>query len=65
MKKTNEEGDPLTFMKIFGTGLLLFAGFIALLLLDEAEPNGTAFLIVFGILFYLPILFVVSLVVQI
>jgi hypothetical protein len=52
----------LTFLKIFGIGLLLFAGFIAMLVLDEAETNGTAFLIVFGILFYLPILFVVSLV---
>ncbi|OIU68603.1 hypothetical protein [Rossellomorea aquimaris] len=55
----------MTFLKVFGVGLLLFAGLIALLLRDEADPNGTAFVIVFGVLFYLPVLFVVALVFQI
>ncbi|MEG9295276.1 hypothetical protein V6B33_02340 [Mangrovibacillus sp. Mu-81] len=55
----------MTFLKIFGIALLLFSGFISILVLDDGEPNGTAFLIVFGILFYLPVLFVVSLVIHI
>jgi hypothetical protein len=55
----------MTFLKVFGVGLLLLAGFIALLLRDEADPNGTAFVIIFGVLIYLPVLFIVALVLQI
>jgi hypothetical protein len=55
------------FLKVFGTGFLLFVLLIIGLFMDTNDPptkDGIGFLIVFGVLFYLPILFIVALVIQ-
>ena len=57
----------MRFLKIFGTGFILFAGLVGLLLVNTQEPStrdGIGFLIVFGVIFYLPVLFIVALVFQ-
>jgi hypothetical protein len=54
----------LRFLKVFGIGFLLFVVLIIGLLMDTNDPStrdGIGFLIVFGVIFYLPILFIVAL----
>lgn len=52
---------------MFGIGFLLFVGLIIGLLMDTNDSStrdGIGFLIIFGVIFYLPILFIVAVVMQ-
>lgn len=53
----------LRFLKVFGIGFLLFVVLIIGLLMDTNDPStrdGIGFLIIFGVIIYLPILFIVA-----
>ncbi|MGD6856640.1 hypothetical protein [Bacillus infantis] len=57
----------MTFFKIFGVGVALFIFLIVGLLLnttDGSEKDGIGFLIILGTFIYLPILFIIALVIQ-
>jgi drug/metabolite transporter (DMT)-like permease len=57
----------MRFLKIFGIGFLLFAALSIGLYYtagDASERDGVGFLIVFGVIFYLPALFIVALAIQ-
>ncbi|WP_449621752.1 hypothetical protein [Robertmurraya sp. Marseille-Q9965] len=57
----------MRFLKVFGIGFLLFVVLVISLLMDTNDPStrdGVGFLIVFGVVFYVPTLFIVALVMQ-
>lgn len=57
----------LRFLKVFGIGFLLFVVLIMGLLMDTNDPStrdGIGFLIIFGVIIYLPILFIVAVAAQ-
>lgn len=57
----------LRFLKVFGIGFLLFVVLIIGLLMDTNDPStrdGIGFLIIFGVIIYLPILFIVAVAAQ-
>ncbi|MGD6898379.1 hypothetical protein [Bacillus infantis] len=57
----------MKFFSIFASGLALFIMLIAGLLLnttDGSEKDGIGFLIILGTFIYIPILFIIALVIQ-
>lgn len=57
----------LRFLKVFGIGFLLFVVLIIGLLMDTNDPStrdGIGFLIIFGVIIYLPILFIIAVAAQ-